>query len=413
MMSLTYIHNGTIIDGTGSAPITNGAVLIRDGRIESVGRGADVPVPDHEAVERVDARGGTILPGFIDCHVHLTSQNFGPEDRYFVPETYQVLKTAVYAKRTVEAGVTSVRDAGGADRGVQRALDEGVILGPRTKIAVAMLSITGGHGDAYSPSLGLRLTSPLRVSGVCDGVDGVRTKVREVLRAGAQVIKVATSGGVLSPTDNPEDAHFTQAELEAIVDEARMHGNKKAMAHAQAATGIKNAVRAGFHSIEHGIYLDDEAIDLMLQHGTYLVPTLIAPLSVLKAAENGQRVAAWAVEKSKRVMEAHQQSIARAHQAGVKIAMGTDSGVGPHGTNLEELALMVEIGMSPMEAIVASTRVAADCLEWSDEVGTLSSGKLADVVIAAQDPLSDIRSLGDTDNIVWVMKGGSVVKNRI
>jgi imidazolonepropionase-like amidohydrolase len=410
-MSLTYLYNGTIIDGLGGAPIQNGAVLVRNGRIEAVGAAADVRVPDGETVERVDARGGTILPGLIDCHVHLTSQSFGPEDRYFVPDTYLVLKTAEYARRTLEAGVTTVRDAGGADRGIQRAIDEGVIKGPRSKIAVTMLSITGGHGDAYSPSLGMPLTSPLRVSGVCDGVDGVRKKVREVLRAGAQVIKVATSGGVLSPTDNPEDAHFTLEELKAIVDEARMHGDKKAMAHAQAATGIKNAIRAGFHSIEHGIYLDDEAIDLMLEHGTYLVPTLIAPQSVLKAAENGQRVAAWAIEKSKRVMEAHQNSIARAYQAGVKIAMGTDSGVGPHGTNLEELALMTEIGMSPMEAIVASTRVAADCLEWGDRVGTLSVGKEADVVISSQDPLADIRSLGVNDNIAWVMKGGAVVKN--
>ena len=410
-MSLTYLYNGTIIDGLGGAPIQNGAVLVRNGRIEAVGAAADVRVPDGETVERVDARGGTILPGLIDCHVHLTSQSFGPEDRYFVPDTYLVLKTAEYARRTLEAGVTTVRDAGGADRGIQRAIDEGVIKGPRSKIAVTMLSITGGHGDAYSPSLGMPLTSPLRVSGVCDGVDGVRKKVREVLRAGAQVIKVATSGGVLSPTDNPEDAHFTLEELKAIVDEARMHGDKKAMAHAQAATGIKNAIRAGFHSIEHGIYLDDEAIDLMLEHGTYLVPTLIAPQSVLKAAENGQRVAAWAIEKSKRVMEAHQNSIARAYQAGVKIAMGTDSGVGPHGTNLEELALMTEIGMSPMEAIVASTRVAADCLEWGDRVGTLSVGKEADVVITSQDPLADIRSLGVNDNIAWVMKGGAVVKN--
>lgn len=410
-MSLTYLYNGTIIDGLGGAPIQNGAVLIRNGRIEAVGAAADVRVPDGETVGRVDARGGTILPGLIDCHVHLTSQSFGPEDRYFVPDTYLVLKTADYARRTLEAGVTTVRDAGGADRGIQRAINEGVIKGPRSKIAVTMLSITGGHGDAYSPSLGMPLTSPLRVSGVCDGVDGVRKKVREVLRAGAQVIKVATSGGVLSPTDNPEDAHFTLEELKAIVDEARMHGDKKAMAHAQAATGIKNAIRAGFHSIEHGIYLDDEAIDLMREHGTYLVPTLIAPQSVLKAAENGQRVAAWAIEKSKRVMEAHQNSIARAYQAGVKIAMGTDSGVGPHGTNLEELALMTEIGMSPMEAIVASTRVAADCLEWGDRVGTLSVGKEADVVISSQDPLADIRSLGVNDNIAWVMKGGAVVKN--
>lgn len=406
-MSFTYLYNGTLIDGTGAGPIVDAAILVEDDTIRAVGPRSSIPIPDSPSVKHVDAKGGTILPGFIDCHVHLTFQSFQDQDPYVTPYTYHVLRTARYAAATLRAGVTSVRDAGGADRGVQRAIDEGVISGPRSQIAVTMLSITGGHGDDYSPYLGRPLETPLAVSGVCDGIDGVRKKVREVIRAGAQIIKVATSGGVLSPTDNPEDAHFSVAELQTMVEEAAMHGGIKAMAHAQAAQGIKNAVRAGFHSIEHGIYLDEEAIDLMLQHGTYLVPTLVAPLAVIRAAEAGHRVPAYAVEKSKRVMEAHQESIARAYQAGVKIAMGTDSGVGPHGTNLEELYWLTVIGMTPMEAIVAGTQSAAHCLGWNDRVGTLEVGKRADVVVSKTNPLEDIQSL--IKPMAWVMKSGVIV----
>ncbi|NMP22464.1 metal-dependent hydrolase family protein [Sulfobacillus harzensis] len=408
-MSATYLYNGTLIDGTGHAPVPDAALYIEDNVIRAVGPQSAVLPPLGKECQRIDLHGGTILPGFIDCHVHLTFQSFGDQDPYFVPYTYHVLKTAQYASATLDAGITSVRDAGGADRGIQRAIDEGLIRGPRSQISVTMLSITGGHGDDYSPHLGRALENPLQVSGVCDGADGVRKKVREVIRAGAQVIKAATSGGVLSPTDNPEDAHFTLAELEALVDEARMHGNIKAMAHAQAAEGIKNAVRAGFHSIEHGIYLDNEAIDLMLEHGTYLVPTLVAPLAVIKAFEAGRRVPSYAVEKSKRVMDAHHESIARAYRAGVTIAMGTDSGVGAHGTNLEELYWLTQIGMRPMEAIVASTKTAAECLGWSDRLGTLEAEKLADLVVVRQNPLDNIKSLADRENIALVMKDGQLI----
>lgn len=412
-MPYTYLYNGTLIDGTGRDPIADAALLLEDDRIVAAGPQRQVQPPEGREVQRIDARGGTILPGFIDSHVHLAFEVFSSQDPYQTPFTYHVLKTARYADATLAAGVTSVRDAGGVDRGVQRAIEDGVIQGPRTQIAVTMLSITGGHGDSHSPMLGYALTNPLLVDGVCDGIDGVRKKVREVIRAGAQIVKVATSGGVISPTDNPEDAHFTLEELQTIVHEAAMHGGVKAMAHAQAAQGIKNAVRAGFHSIEHGIYLDDEAIDLMLQHGTYLVPTLIAPVSVLRAAERGLRVPpAYAIEKTKRVIEAHQESIARAHRAGVKIAMGTDSGVGPHGTNLEELALMTEVGMTPMEAIVASTATAAACLDWQDRLGTVEPGKLADIAVASINPLHDIKSLANPDNIALVIQNGRVLKKQ-
>lgn len=234
--------------------------------------------------------------------------------------------------------------------------------------------------------------------------------MREVLRAGADVIKVCSTGGVLSPTDHPEFTQFTEEELRVMVQEGAYRRGIKVMAHAQGAEGIKNAVRAGIHSIEHGIYLDDEAIDLMLAHGTFLVPTLLAPLSVLEQAETTGKMPEYGVRKARETIEIHSESIAKAHQAGVTIAMGTDAGVMPHGTNLRELGLMVNVGLSPMEAIVATTKVAAECLGWQDLIGTLERGKLADVIITATDPLADIRSLEKTENIVLVMQEGKVVK---
>jgi len=196
-----------------------------------------------------------------------------------------------------------------------------------------------------------------------------------------------------------------------MVQEAAYRRGVKVMAHAQGAEGVKNAIRAGIYSIEHGIYLDDEAIELMLKHGTFLVPTLIAPLAVLEAGEKGG-MPEYGVRKAREVVEAHGDSIGRAHKAGVKIAMGTDAGVMPHGTNLRELGLMVNIGMTPMEAIVATTRTAAECLGWQDRVGTLEPGKLADVVITRSDPLKDIRSLENVENIAVVMKDGQIVIDR-
>jgi imidazolonepropionase-like amidohydrolase len=408
-VACTYIYNGTLIDGTGSPPVHHAALVIRNGRIAAVGPQSQTAPPADEEATRIDAAGATILPGFIDCHVHITGEAFVRDDIHSVPYSYQILRVAEYARKTLNAGVTTIRDAGGADRGIQWAFDRNIVPGPRSQIAVTMLSITGGHGDPYAPSLGYPLRNPLTVDGVCDGVDGVRRKVREAIRAGAQVIKVATSGGVISPTDNPEDAHFTPGELEAIVDEARMHGNIRAMAHAQAAQGIKNAIRAGFLSIEHGIFLDDEAVDLMLEHDTYLVPTLVAPRSVLRAREEGLDVPDYAVEKTKRVIAAHQESISRAYRAGVKIAFGTDTGVGHHGTNLEELKLLTEIGMTPLEALTAAASTAAQLLGFAD-VGTLQPGKLADVIISRANPLEDIGALADNNHIEWVFKGGEPVK---
>ena len=196
-----------------------------------------------------------------------------------------------------------------------------------------------------------------------------------------------------------------------MVQEGEYRRGVKVMAHAQGSEGIKNAVRAGIHSIEHGIYLDDEAIDLMLENGTFLVPTLLAPLAVVEIGEATGAMPAYALSKAKESIEAHKESIAKAYKAGVKIAMGTDAGVMPHGTNLRELGLMCDIGMTPMETLVATTKVAAECLGWQDRIGTLETGKLADITITRTDPLADIRSLEDTDNITVVIKGGDVLKD--
>ncbi len=228
-----------------------------------------------------------------------------------------------------------------------------------------------------------------------------------MLRAGAEVLKVHATGGVLSPTDHPEFTQSSQAELEVIVQEGKFRRGIKVMAHAQGSEGIKNAVRAGIHSIEHGIYLDDECLELMVKNGTFLVPTLLAPVAVTEIPNMPE----WGIKKAYEVIEIHRDSIARAHKAGVKIAMGTDAGVMPHGTNLRELGLMLDCGFTPMEALIATTKTAAECMGWQDRVGTLETGKYADVVITRTNPVENIRSLENRDNISFVMKGGQVVKD--
>ena len=241
---------------------------------------------------------------------------------------------------------------------------------------------------------------------IVDGPDEMRLKVRELVRMGADVIKVATSGGVLSPRDKPTHAHFRLEELEVLVEEANAAGIF-VMAHAQATPGIKNAIKAGIRSIDHGIYLDDEAIEMMLARGTWLVPTLVAPRGVIDAADAGAAIPEASVKKAREVAEIHRASFAKAVEAGVKVAMGTDSGVTPHGNNLRELALMVEGGMTPMQAIVATTRSAAELMGLEAELGTLEAGKRADLVVVDGDPL-DVATLDQRIGAVY-QDGAQVV----
>ena len=415
-MSYIHIHNGTLIDGNGGEPLRNANILIKDNRIVEIGKTLNRTTisSDVESITRIDAQGGYILPGLIDTHVHMMFEIAPLEQRVSTPFSLNFFKSTQHMRRTLDAGITTVRDAGGADFGVKQAIEQGIVDGPRMQISISVLGITGGHTDNWNPS---GISTPLfpeypgNPNGICDGVEEVRKKVREILRAGAEVIKVCSTGGVLSPTDHPEFTQFTEEELRVMVQEGEFRRGVKVMAHAQGAEGIKNAVRAGIHSIEHGIYLDDEAIDLMLEHGTFLVPTLLAPLAVVEIGEATGAMPEYGLRKAKESIEAHRDSIARAYEAGVTIAMGTDAGVMPHGTNLRELSLMCDIGMNPMEAIVATTKTASECLGWDDKIGTVEEDKLADLIILDVNPLDDIRKLQESSHIQFVMKEGQVMKD--
>jgi imidazolonepropionase-like amidohydrolase len=393
-MSRIVFRGGRVFDGTGSPPST-ADVAVDGRRIVEVGPGLD-------GDEAIDLAGRTVLPGFFDCHVHVVMSHLDTLQQLQTPFSYRFFEAVGNLERTLAVGITSVRDAGGADLGVKRAVDDGLIRGPRLQVSLGMISQTGGHGDSWFPAgvdVPLFPTHPGLPSTLVDGPDEMRRTVRTLIRMGADVIKVATSGGVLSPRDDPRHAHLRPAELEVLVEEATAAG-RFVMAHAQAADGIKNAIRAGIRSIEHGIYLDDEAIDLMLEHGTYLVATLVAPQGVLDAAASGVQFPAAVIEKADLVIETHRAAFRRAVEAGVRIAMGTDSGVTPHGRNLRELELMVAGGMTPTAALVATTKTAAELLGVSHDRGTIEPGRRADLVVLEGDPL-DVADLGDRVRAVY------------
>jgi len=396
-MTRTVLQGGRLFDGTGGDP-ARADVAIEGERIVGIGTSLD-------GDEVVDVTGRTILPGLFDCHTHVCISNVDLWGWTQQPFSLQFYEAESNLRKTLEVGITSIRDAGGADLGIRTAIERGLIAGPRMQISIIMLTQTGGHGDdwyasgAHVPFMG---EHPGRPSGIVDGVDQVRHKVRELKRNGADVIKVAVSGGVLSPRDDPRHPHFRPAELEALVEEATAAG-MFVMAHAQGADGIKNAVRAGIRSIDHGIYLDDEAIELMLRHGTWFVPTLVAPQGVLDAADAGISLPAAILDKARMVLEIHRAAFRSAVEAGVRIAMGTDSGVTPHGRNLRELELMAAGGMAPSAVLEATTRSAAQLLGVDDELGTVEEGKLADLVVVSGDPF-DFKDLGDRVEGVW--KGG-------
>jgi imidazolonepropionase-like amidohydrolase len=400
-MGRTVLSGGRVFDGTGSV-IADADVVISGGQIIDVGTGLD-------GDEQVDVSGLTLLPGLFDCHVHVMVSGIDLVQRLQRPFSYQFFQASRNLAATLDCGITTVRDAGGADLGVQRAVEDGLIDGPRLQVAITALSQTGGHGDGWLPSgitTFLMSPHPGRPPGIVDGPEEMRKRVREIIRAGANVLKVHTSGGVLSPRDSPKHAQFRPDELTALMAEATAAG-LPVMAHAQATDGIKNALRAGVRSIEHGIYLDDEAVDMMLRAGTWLVPTLVAPHAVLNAAASGSQLPEGVVAKAEEVISAHADAFARAVAAGVKIAMGTDSGVGPHGSNLDELPLMAAGGLTPAQVLAATTSSAAGLLQIADETGTIMPGKRADLIAVAGDPF-DLASL--KENVRAVYSAGRKVR---
>jgi imidazolonepropionase-like amidohydrolase len=396
---------GKLIDGEGGAPIANAVVVIEDDRIKSVGAAASVAIP--AGAEVIDLSSMTVLPGLIDCHTHLTMQLGG--NYYKEVATKSAADHAVLAPKfalaTLEAGFTTVRDVGAGgyvDVALRNAIDRGDLLGPRMVCATLGVGATGGHFDESGLSPFLEIHEP---SGIADGPDAIRHLIREEIKHGATVIKMAATAGVLSNEDSVGAPQFTLEEEKALVDEAHMWGRKVA-AHAHGADGIRRAVEAGVDSIEHGSLLDDAGIALMKQKGTTFVPTLFVGAYLLEnAAKMG--IPQHQIDKSKLIAMQSRDAVRRAAAAGVKMAFGTDAGVFPHGLNGHEFALLVASGLTPAQAIQDATKDAAALLGWSESVGRVAPKLYADLIAVAGDPLADVTQL---EHVAFVMKGGRIVK---
>lgn len=387
-----------IFDGTGAA-VAEGDVAVVAGTIVDVGRGLD-------GDERVELEGKGLLPGLIDCHVHVVHSP-GPRHALLqIPFSYRFFRAVRNLEETLACGITTARDAAGADLGLKRALADGVIRGPRLQIAIRLVSQTGGHGDEYqlcgaSPRLAFP-SYPGAPDAVVDGPIAARRVVRELVRAGADWIKVATSGGFSSPVSDPTRPQLRPDELQEIAAEANAAG-RPVMAHAQGLAGVKNAVDAGFRSVEHGVWLDDEVIERMVERRVWLVPTLLVPVW---SRENGRPQPKFDLDET---IEAHGDSFRRAVEAGVRVAMGTDCGIVPHGENLREIDLMSQRGLSPTDALVAATSGAAELLGLADSVGTIEPGKRADLVVVEGDP-ADVTGL--RSRVLAVYQDGALVSGR-
>jgi imidazolonepropionase-like amidohydrolase len=405
------ISAGQLVDGRGGAPVADAGVLVdATGMIAWAGPMAQVPyLPDE--CQRV-ALPGTLLPGFIDTHVHFAVPGGGLNVGKLLLQSppVRVLQIAANMRVTVDAGVTTVRDLGFLGPHLAKMASTGATPAPRLLNAIAMLSPTGGHGDYPHPA-GVDLSDLFRLldltTSVADGPDEVTKHTRQLMLDGAHVIKVAATGGVSNPVDGPDDVGFSMAELAAIVGAASTRGRYVA-AHAIGTQGIANAVEAGVHSIEHGSGLTPDLAERMAKQGTFLVPTL----TVLYETADPEVMGEHDYQTARRWRQAAGDAVAMAVEAGVRIATGTDAGLGiNHGQNLIELAHLVKAGLSPMDAILAGTATAADVCGLGDQIGTLEPGKRADLIVAAGDPLDDITLLAAAANITLVMQDGHIVKH--
>ncbi len=406
---LKALVGGNMIDGTGADTLVNAVVLIEGDKIKHVGPADQVQVP--AGAEVLDVAGKTVMPGLIDAHIHLAGIRSMNQITWVIDSSHQrAMRATLDAWKIVDAGFTTVRDAAGMLAiYLKRAVEEGSIVGPRIFAAGKAISQTAGHADWHfvPQEWGERLM----LGRIADGVAEVRKAAREQLREGADFLKIMTTGGVMSEKDKPTAAHYSLGEIKAFVEEARNVGVKTAT-HAQGTQGIKNALIAGIDSIEHGIYLDDECIEMMLQQGTYLVPTLAIVDAIVT---HGRKVGVMeaSVRKAESVQVAHVESFKKAYAAGVICGCGTDylsDPMSPMGANAAEIEIYVKkIGLSPLEAIVCATRNNARVLGLEDELGTLEAGKLADLLVVDGDPLADISLLRDRANILAVYKGGKLM----
>jgi imidazolonepropionase-like amidohydrolase len=408
---MTRVLTGaTLIDGTGAPPVPDAAVVIDGDRITAAGpRAAVTWTPDAEVI---DARGRTVIPGLIDAHDHLASRGYGLATRFGLDEPASTahLRTARVLAETLAMGYTTVRDAGGLDAGFKLAVEQGLIPGPRLVLALQIISPTGGIGDRVSPSGHdcCGAYDPLLPPCVANGSDAVRDVVRTMVRAGADVIKTATTGGASSrPGHGPLDAAFSLPEMGALVTESHALG-RRVMCHALGGPGLRTALAAGVDSIEHGCYLDEDATLLgqMAVQGTFFVPTLTVYVYHRESAAPHVRERAVALHAH------HVASVRRALELGVPIAAGTDAGGHGHPTNALELKHLVEAGLSPMQALRAATQWAAACLGLERDVGTIETGRLADLVLVGGNPLDDVTMLLDPARIELVLKGGAICADR-
>jgi imidazolonepropionase-like amidohydrolase len=408
--STKVIHAGTLLADADAAPKSKQSVLVEGERIKAVSDGFIAPPP---GAELVDLRDAFVLPGLIDCHVHLTAQ-FGAGYRLRLVEDSDskvALNAAHHAGLTLAAGFTTVRDVGAVRKpeaifALRGAIAEGKVAGPRVLCVGAIISPTGGHGQTYGYREDV-CACVQSTTGRCDGVDECRRAVRRQIADGADAIKFVATGGVLSDIKAGIDQQFTREEIKTIIDTAHTLG-RRVCAHAHGAGGINAALEAGVDSIEHGSFLDDRSIELFLGKGAYHVPTIIAGVTALEMANAGGIMSPAQTEKARNVGVKIKEALARSHKAGVKIAFGTDMGVGPHGQNAREFRFMAEAGMSPAAAIKAATRNAADLLDIANDVGTIVAGKSADIVAVDSSPLEDVSVL---ERMRFVMARGGIYKS--
>jgi len=408
---MKVLRGGTLIDGTGAGPVPGATVVVREQRIEAVTTRAGGDWPSD--AEIIDVSGMTILPGLIDCHDHLAMHGYNLARRWGInePQSTRALRTAKVLHDTLAGGYTAVRDAGGLDAGFKRAIEEGLIQGPRLVVSLCIVSPIGGIGDRVSPS-GLSCcvpNDPLLPDGVVNSLADVRPVVRRIVSAGADVIKCATTGGASSrPGHGPSDGAFNLDEMQALTEEAHAL-DRRVMCHALGGRGLQIAIEAGVDSIEHGCYLDEapELLEKMAERGIFFVPTFAVYEYHRKSALPHVR------ERAQHLQEHHAGSLRRAFAAGVKIAAGTDAGGHGHPSNAMEIQSLVKAGLTPLQALRAATGWAAECLGLERDVGTIEKGKLADLVVVAGDPLKDVAVLQDPARMALVLKGGEIAANRL